>query len=1157
MREFISLNEALEELKKIDESLNKGFINPSSLNVDSEVKLLEKRIEDLYEQIKLIIAWLKKFILPKNDNFAIQGGYLLYSGKRPKEMSYEVKDILDVISEGMELLEDLCVEFKEHPIMPEGKEVIYKFMYVYNSLVSIVQSSDEITSNYKSYLVEIVNKANNKNNDANQKELNERLANVKNYLSNRRNFSSSNLKKIEFGNGYDDEVFLGYEISKSLDNDVVRLANRLLGLDISNVCNNNPVYYKLDTADKPIIINCTKEDIENKKYSVYLEKLLMYFIAGLPAKKVRFAGIECDATIKAGLLSEIIVGFKDIFYQEKTASYVHDITLSAASNNESSMIAENESNAIKLLNYIVEIEKKRKDKYSLFSRKKYENPSIHANFFDFNKDNPDNQDDLIVLIVNNYPKGFAKEEAKAQLENLMNSQEYGIVVIVLQNTTAELYEQKDMMSKIEYKLITEDDYNYISDIDVNNSIFTYNGKHLSYENNIYDKSLTELSNEVKRLLAKITQFNTEDLLAKLGNTKRSALETSLRIPVGLSDDSFYDFISSIDGSPHGIVLGGTGSGKTAFLHTLILSGANMYSPDELQFYLTDFKTERGSGAFGDFLVGKSMHIPHVKYLALDTSPENVQDMLDMILQIHNERCMLFQKYAGKEDFVEYNNSPQVLSGECPKVGRICFIIDEYAEMFKQGKKGSDIPGTLLSILQRVRTSGIFLILCGQNDEPLDPTHLKQIQRRVLLKNFGVKNKREFIKNTDVAMEVDFYLTAAGKGSLSMDSGLSYKNVTLCYSGRPGSSLMLSICEKIRNKYPNFKANQIISGDESLVSIQSDNTLKSLLANNDPNDYSIYIGQGAVSFMPTAVRFSTGQEDSNYFLTGGDKTIENAKRNLILGFIGKHVANGYSTKEPVIYDCYFKANKNSAGDCLSQYIGEYPVLGKYVKHIEDDYEIASTILKIAERVEEDGYDEPILLIVHGPSKIKNNGNYESVVGGTLTSADLLEIKQTARKVIEDKVVGKGFSQEKIESLIENYEQSLINQRQKNCPAPSLSKRLVKDELKNLYRYGHLSNVFVVIAEGSYEFIKDYLNTNVYAQNFFISDRIDPTKIQGVTYYPSSCCHVNTKKLVEDEKISATGQKYTTITPTEVSSKIKFYDYNLKENRAWWDDFVKKL
>ena len=553
-----------------------------------------------------------------------------------------------------------------------------------------------------------------------------------------------------------------------------------------------------------------------------------------------------------------------------------------------------------------------------------------------------------------------------------------------------------------------------------------------------------------------------------------------------------------------------------------------------------------------------MYIPHVKYLALDTSPENVSDMLDMILQIHNERCVMFQKYAGKEDFVEYNKSPQVLSGQCPKVGRICFIIDEYAEMFKQAKKGSDIGGTLLSILQRVRTSGIFLILCGQNDDQLEPSHLRQIQRRVLLKNFGVKNKRDFIKNNDTAVEVDFYLTVAGKGSLSMDSGLSYKNVNLCYSGRPGSSLMLSICDKIRKKYSNYHTTQIVSGDEALVDIQTDTTLKSILDNNDPTDYSIYIGQGAVSFMPTAVRFSTGQEDSNYFLTGSNETVDNAKRNLILGYIGKHVANGYSNKETVVYDCYFKANKNSKGDCLVDYKEQYPVLNKYVKHIEDDYEIASTILNISKRIDKEGYDEPILLIVHGPSKIKNDGSYESSQNGaTITNQELIEIKETAKNAIMAKVAGKGFTQEKIDSYIQNYEQSLLAQRKNAIPSPSIAKRVVKDTLKNLYRYGHLSNVFVVIAEGSYEFIKDYVNTNVYAKNFFISDRIDPEKIQGVTYYPSSCCHVNSKKLVVSEKISSAGSTYTTITPTEVSSKIKFYDYDLKRNKLWWENFIKTL
>ena len=111
-------------------------------------------------------------------------------------------------------------------------------------------------------------------------------------------------------------------------------------------------------------------------------------------------------------------------------------------------------------------------------------------------------------------------------------------------------------------------------------------------------------------------------------------------------------------------------------------------------------------------------------------------MFEMIKQIHAERSALIAKLH-KEDFVEYNKTEEVRSGNksFPKISRLCFIIDEYAEMIKNARKGFNITEELQGLLQTVRTSGIFIILCGQTDEQLDGNHLLQIDRRILLKNY--------------------------------------------------------------------------------------------------------------------------------------------------------------------------------------------------------------------------------------------------------------------------------------------------------------------------------------------------------------------------------------------------------------------------------------
>lgn len=1146
----------LSELKSIEEALNilnsKGV---SSFSSEGDLKLYDDTISDLEQLLKLIHNWLKKYILPVNSSFTLSSGYLLFCEKKTKVMNFEIQDIVEVIKEGMDILENLCEDFKNNPFLPEGKETIYKFLYVYNTLLNIYENSDDLKVDYDNYFADIRKKQMDGLKAAKSKEQEEienRIKEAKRYFERSEDEAFSEDDELSFGNGYNDSVFIGYGSSQKVDPELASLARRILGIDISDRATNQPIYYSLNKESRPIVINCSNEDIEDKNYYFYLEELLVNFTFALPAKKIRFAGIECDASINAGFLSSVLSRFKSIYYNDKYAAYVHELLISVESFNQKKDIAEKEDEAIILMNTIKEILKQRRTKYDLFARRqKFDNPIDHANFFEFNKANPDSQDELIVLVINNYPRGFVREETKNHLDNLMKSQAYGVVVIMLQEETPSLYVSDDPYKASKYKLINDKKINYIGNLNLRNYKFEYNNGPISFAKNRYNKPINDVYGDIKNLVSKVSQFNSEDLFNKLEGVKYPTDEKSLSIPVGLSGDSIYNFVTSIAASPHGIVLGGTGSGKTAFLHTLILNGANMYSPDDLEFYLTDFKTQKGSGAFGEFIKGGKMYIPHVKYLALDTSPENVEDMFEMIKQIHAERSALIAKLH-KEDFVEYNKTEEVRSGNksFPKISRLCFIVDEYAEMIKNARKGFNITEDLQGLLQTVRTSGIFIILCGQTDEQLDGNHLLQIDRRILLKNYGIKNKREFIKS-DNASELDFFLTAAGKGVLSMDSGKSFSNVNLCFSGSVGSSLMNSLCERVRNKYKDYEVNQIVAGDESVVDVSLDENLPRIMEEVSETDFNVYIGQGAVSFMPTAMRFATGQEDSNYFLTGGNETVDNAKRSIIMGFVSRALASKKVISTPVVHDCYVQATGASReSNCIKEYMDAYPILKKYVNHLNKEYEVAQTILKLEERLRKNIFGEPVLLMVTGANNISNDGEYAS---GNAIVIDEGSLRKEALARIE----GKNYSQDAIDKFVEQYVQSKINQMRNAEPEPDISKRKVREALKNLYRRGHLVNVFVVLADGSYDAVKDFVSTNPYAKNYFLADRTDPEDIQPKLYYPSSCCHLMSKKLVVNVERNSNGRETRTTKPKVVSSKVKFYDYSLKYNKSWWDEFIKKL
>ena len=94
-------------------------------------------------------------------------------------------------------------------------------------------------------------------------------------------------------------------------------------------------------------------------------------------------------------------------------------------------------------------------------------------------------------------------------------------------------------------------------------------------------------------VGKIEQLNI------LERWKTSSISTTLQAPVGIDTSGnilALDLHEKKHG-PHGLVAGMTGSGKSEFIVTYILSLAINYSPDEVQFVLIDYKGGGLAGAF--------------------------------------------------------------------------------------------------------------------------------------------------------------------------------------------------------------------------------------------------------------------------------------------------------------------------------------------------------------------------------------------------------------------------------------------------------------------------------------------------------------------------------------------------------------------------------
>ena len=183
---------------------------------------------------------------------------------------------------------------------------------------------------------------------------------------------------------------------------------------------------------------------------------------------------------------------------------------------------------------------------------------------------------------------------------------------------------------------------------------------------------------------------------------------SASVPVGFTPDGrIVNFNLDTNSDVHNFILGQSGTGKSVFLHNIILGGMARYSPLELQFYLMDFKI--GGVEFNRYKGEK-----HVKALLVDNS--DAQITLEILREIANrmkERGKLLRK-CGVTNIVEYNKL-----NPSERMPRIVFVADECHVMFpssddrKNLRINTEIAGIMTKIAKEGRSQGVYLILATQ------------------------------------------------------------------------------------------------------------------------------------------------------------------------------------------------------------------------------------------------------------------------------------------------------------------------------------------------------------------------------------------------------------------------------------------------------------
>ncbi len=189
---------------------------------------------------------------------------------------------------------------------------------------------------------------------------------------------------------------------------------------------------------------------------------------------------------------------------------------------------------------------------------------------------------------------------------------------------------------------------------------------------------------------------------------------SLAAPIGVGTDGklFTLDLHEKRQGPHGLVAGMTGSGKSEFIITYILSMAVNFSPDEAAFVLIDYKGGGLADAFVD--PKRGIHLPHVVATITNLDGAAIQRSLTSIHSELSRRQEMFKRAKsetgeGTMDIYDYQRLYRNKRVSEP-MPHLFIISDEFAELKKQQPEFMD---ALISAARIGRSLGVHLILATQ------------------------------------------------------------------------------------------------------------------------------------------------------------------------------------------------------------------------------------------------------------------------------------------------------------------------------------------------------------------------------------------------------------------------------------------------------------